>query len=400
MSSLIDQLTSEQAWEEFLAYRLTKRRFKWHEFDEADLFIEDKAYLPIIEHILSKGVGIPHKQVINKMGANKKRIVYQYDEHTMTLLKLLTYQLYRYDNAFAPNCYAFRRGMRASDAVLKINNTVRNKHLWGYKVDIHNYFNSVHIPLLLGRLAELLGDDSTLFGFFEEMLSDDRAEYNGEVVHEARGVMAGVPTASFLANVYLMDMDHYFDKQGVIYARYSDDIIIFAEEYDTLQKHRATIHRFLAERHLEVNPSKEHIYAPDEAFEFLGFRCLDGRIDIATSGVEKMKGKIRRKTRALLRWQKRKGASKTRAMARLIATFNRKFFESPDNDTLTWSRWYFPVITEKESLQEIDHYLQQCIRHIATGHHTKANYRVTYDMLKELGYRSLVNEYYKSREKE
>lgn len=399
MSSLIDQLTSEQAWEEFLAYRLTKRRFKWHEFDEADIFIEDKAYLPIVEQLLSNGVGIPHKQVINKMGANKKRIVYQYNEQTMTLLKLLAYQLYRYDDTFAPNCYAFRRGTRASDAVLKMSNTVCNKHLWGYKVDISNYFNSIDSSLLLNRLAELLRDDSKLFDFFREMLSDDRAEYNGEVVHEARGVMAGVPTASFLANVYLMDMDHYFYDHGVIYARYSDDIIIFAEDYDTLQTHRATILRFLAERNLEVNPTKEHIYAPDEPFEFLGFRCSDGRIDVATSGVEKMKCKIRRKTRALLRWQKRKGASKERAMARLIATFNRKFFESTDNDTLTWSRWYFPVITEKQSLEAIDHYLQQCIRLFATGHHTKANYRVTYEMLKELGYRSLVNEYYKSREK-
>lgn len=397
MSSLIDQLYSEQAWEEFLAYRLTKRRFKWHEFDEADLFIEDKAYKPIVEQILSKGVGIPHKQVINKMGSNKKRIVYQYDEETMTLLKLLAYQLYRYDDAFTPNCYAFRRGIHATDAVLKISNTVCNKHLWGYKVDIHNYFNSVDIPLLMGMLEELLRDDNTLLSFFRDMLMDDRAEYNGEIVHEARGVLAGVPTASFLANVYLMDMDHYFHEQGVIYARYSDDIIIFAKDYDTLQTHRATILRFLAERHLEVNPSKEHIYAPDEAFEFLGFECLNGHIDVSASGVEKMKGKIRRKTRALLRWQKRKGAPKERAMARLITIFNHKFFDSSDNDSLTWSRWYFPIITEKKSLEEIDHYLQQCIRLFATGHHTKANYRVSYDILKELGYRSLVNEYYKSR---
>ncbi len=398
MNSLIEQLSSEQAWEEFLAYRLAKRRFKWHEFDEADLFIEGKTYLPVVEHILNDGLGIPHKQVINKIKSNKKRIVYQYEEKTMTLLKLLAYQLYRYDDFFAPNCYAFRRGIRASDAVLKLSNAVCNKHLWGYKVDIHNYFNSVDTSLLLDKIAKLLKDDSALFNFFREMLSDDRVEYNGEIIHEARGVMAGVPTASFLANVYLMDMDHYFYERGVIYARYSDDIIIFAEDYDTLQMHRATILKFLAENHLEVNPSKEEIYSPDVAFEFLGFKCLNGHIDVAASGVEKMKGKIRRKTRALLRWQKRKGVSKERAMARLITFFNRKFFESSENDTLTWSRWYFPVITERKSLEEIDHYLQQCIRHIATGRYTKANYRVTYDMLKGLGYRSLVSEYYKSRE--
>ena len=82
-------------------------------------------------------------------------------------------------------------------------------------------------------------------------------------------------------------------------------------------------------------------------------------------------------------------------MKTLINYFNRKFFESDDPETLTWSRWFFPVITQMDGLKEIDHYLQQNIRFLSTGKHNKTNYKTDYAQLKALGYRSLVNEYYK-----
>ena len=51
-----------------------------------------------------------------------------------------------------------------------------------------------------------------------------------------------------------------------------------------------------------------------------------------------------------------------KAMKGLINHFNRVFFEDDDTETLTWSRWFFPVINQTDGLKEIDHYLQQNIR--------------------------------------
>ena len=82
-------------------------------------------------------------------------------------------------------------------------------------------------------------------------------------------------------------------------------------------------------------------------------------------------------------------------MKGLIRIFNDKFFESGDPRALTWSRWFFPVINRTDGLREIDNYLQQYIRYLGTGRHTKANYRVRYADLKALGYRSLAHEYYR-----
>lgn len=396
MESIITQLTRQEAWEEFLAYRLMKGRFNWHEFDEADAFVEKKDYLPLATIIAEGGsLGIPKKKIVNKMGTGKKRVVYSFASEEMMLLKLITFLLYRYDEQFSPNCYAFRRGLKAHDAIFNINNAIRGRQMWAYKLDIHDYFNSIDITILLPMLKEILADDPLLYQFFEKLLTQNFANYNGQVVKEQHGVMAGIPTAPFLADVYLNEVDHYYYNKGIIYARYSDDIIMFAPDFETLEQYKNQMAQFLAQYHLQVNPDKEKIYSPDEAYEFLGFKCHGIDIDIAEATKKKMKGKIRRHTRRLLRWKNKKGIATDSVKKALINHFNRKFFESDDPETLTWSRWFFPVINRTEGLKEIDHYLQENIRFLGTGKHNKANYKTSYAKLKEMGYRSLVNEYYK-----
>ena len=69
-----------------------------------------------------------------------------------------------------------------------------------------------------------------------------------------------------------------------------------------------------------------------------------------------------------------------------------------ENDSLCWSSWFFPIINRTEGLREIDRCLQENCRYVATGRHNKANYRLRYATLKKLGYRSLVHEFYLSRE--
>ena len=395
MTSIITQLTRQDVWEEFLAYRLLKGRFNWHEFKEADSFVEREDYLPLAQKIVQgAGLGIPQKKIINKMGTGKKRVVYSFAPDEMVILKLIAFKLYDYDAYFAPNCYAFRRGIKASDAIYSIRRAIGGRKMWAYKLDIHDYFNSISIDILLPMLADMMADDLPLYRFFEKMLTDNKAGYNGETILESHGVMAGTPTAPFLADVYLKEVDQYFHDAHVIYARYSDDIILFAPDRETLEAYKAQMAEFLRKYRLEINPDKEKIYSPDEAYEFLGFKCHGRDIDISEA-TKKMKGKIRRATKSMMRWRIRNHMEPEKAMKGLINHFNRVFFENDDTETLTWSRWFFPVINQTDGLREIDHYLQQNIRYLSTGKHNKNNYKTDYARLKQLGYRSLVNEYYK-----
>lgn len=357
MDSIITQLTQQETWEAFLAYRLQKGRLNWHEFAEADAFVEQQQYLPLALRIAQgEGLGIPTKKLVNKMGSGKKRVVYSFAPDEMLVLKLIAFLLYKYDDRLAPNCYAFRRGLKAHDAIFKLNKAIRGQQMWAYKLDIHDYFNSIDIDILLPLLKEMLDDDPPLYGFFEQMLTNPNVSFNKNIIEERHGVMAGTPTSPFLADVYLNEVDHYFHDANVIYARYSDDIIMFAPDYDTLQQYKEKMCHFLAQYHLEVNPDKEKIYSPDEAYEFLGFKCHGHDIDISEATKRKMKGKIKRQANALLRWKNKNGMEADKAMKALINYFNRKFFESDDPETLTWSRWFFPVINQTEGLKEIDRY--------------------------------------------
>ena len=398
MESILTQLTRQEAWEEFLAYRLMKGRFNWHAFDEADRFVEQEAYLHLAQRIAQgEGLGIPTKKIVNKMGSGKKRVVYSFAPDEMVILKFIAFRLYQYDACFTPNCYAFRRGVKASDAIFSIRRAIGDRKMWAYKLDIHDYFNSISIDILLPMLEEMLADDRPLYCFFEKMLTDNRVVSGGETITERHGVMAGVPTAPFLADVYLKEVDRYFHDAHVIYARYSDDIILFAPDRETLMAYKAQMAEFLTKYRLEVNPDKEKIYSPDDAYEFLGFRCHAHDIDISEATKKKMKGKIKRATKSLMRWRIRNHMEPEKAMKGLINHFNRVFFESDDTDSLTWARWFFPVINQTEGLREIDHYLQQNIRYLGTGKHNKSNYRTDYAQLKQMGYKSLVNAYYTTR---
>ena len=103
---------------------------------------------------------------------------------------------------------------------------------------------------------------------------------------------------------------------------------------------------------------------------------------------------MHRKMRALQRWQHRKQLDGSKAARAFIKAFNRKMFENSAGSELTWAYWYFPVITTADSLHEIDLYAQECIRFLISGTRTKARYSVRYEDMKQLGYRSLVHEYY------
>lgn len=393
--AIIEQLSSSAAWESFLAWRLEKGRFNWREFEAADEFVNSGKCIRAGRNIFeNKGLGIPERILVNKMGTTKKRVVYCYGKEDMEVLRFIAHSLYRYDHILTPNCYSFRRGQTVQSAVYVLRSQIADRQLWGYKIDIHNYFNSVSIPLLLPLLKEVLSDDEPLYSFFVGMLTNPLVRDGEKVMEDEHGIMAGTPTAPFLANIYLKEMDCHFYNENVIYARYSDDIILFAQDRASLDRHIAALNAFLQKYRLQPNHEKEHIYAPGEAFDFLGYKCSGSQIGLADATVLKMKGKISRKSRAICRWRSINGKTPEDAMRLLISFFNRKFFESDDPDQLNWTRWFFPVINDVSGLRVIDRHFQSSIRYVATGKRNGGNYRVRYKDLRSYGYRSLVSEYF------
>ena len=87
------------------------------------------------------------------------------------------------------------------------------------------------------------------------------------MIAESKGIIPGAPFSAFTANVYLMDLDRYFYNAHVEYMRYSDDILILADDEAALQSHILHVKEVLAERGLQINPDKECFIYPGEKWE-------------------------------------------------------------------------------------------------------------------------------------
>lgn len=393
--SLIDKLFEKSSWEKFYGYKSGLKCSKRFKIELRD-FIDSEAYLTYKDSVTElKDLPLPSKSVISKMSSRKKRTVYKYPYEFNMLLKLLTYlTLRKYDHIYTPNLYSFRPGVTAKDAIMTICRTRDLHSLYSYKIDVSDYFNSIPVEKICSVLDETVTDDDRLLCFMKTLLREEKVRCGDELITEQKGIMAGTPIASFYANLYLKDLDEWFRERNILYARYSDDIIVFAKSEDEINRYRKVILDKLAEKGLTVNPDKEFCGRPEDGFTFLGVEVKDGDIDIAPASVVKLKQKMRRKARALNRWRHREGLDGTKAAAAFIRIFNHKLLEVNEDSDLTWSLWFFPVITTPKSLHEIDLYAQDTLRFLISGKHTKSRFNVRYEDLKELGYRSLVNEYY------
>ena len=396
------RLSDHTSWEGYFCYKKEKHHLT--RFEERDLrnFIDNREYLAVAEKLKTGGhFSYPEKKLIRKMHTDKKRTVYTFPREENHVLKFITFMLLRkYDFVFQENLYSFRADYGVRKAMAKLLSMKKLNSRYTYKVDISNYFNSINAGRMSAMLEEIMKDEPEILQLLKELLQNPFVLDGGAVISEEKGVMAGTPFAVFLANLYLTDLDRYFLNAGCEYARYSDDIIVFADTREELENKAETIRKMLNEYELSVNEKKEVYSEPGQPWSFLGIEYNNGTVDVSPVSKEKLKAKIRRRARSIKRWQAKKDADGERAVKAFLRAMNRKFFDPDSSHELTWSRWYFPLISTDETLHEIDGYVQDWARYLAAGSHAKKRYSMDYDRLKELGYVSLVNEYWKYRKKE
>ena len=396
--SIIERLSSEKLWNEFYNHKIAQGNMRENESEDLRRFIDSREYLAPYEEIKNGGFRIPEKILVNKTSSRKKRIVYKFPREENYVLKFIAYQLRDYDEIFTPNLFSFRKNISVKSAVNSIKCKQYTGNMFVYKTDISDYFKSVDIFLLLPMLGSVFADDADLYKFFKTVLENKDAIYQGKVISEEKGIIPGAPISSFLANLFLGEMDKYFFDRNILYMRYSDDIIVFADTMQELEEYISIIKNFVYQKGLTINPDKEEIFPPNTPWIFLGFEFRGNTVDISSVSIKKLKAKMKRKTKALKYWADSKGLPGSAAARAFIKRFNAKLFCNPIHNELTWARWFFPVINTDEGLREIDRYELECIRYLVTGKRTKGRFECRYEDIKKLGYKNLVNEYYKNND--
>ena len=396
---IIEKLESKDCWERFLQYKRSGGHMTKKEDAALEEFIESEKYTAAVKRIADGGAfSLPQVALINKGFSNKKRIVFTFPEDENYVQKMISFLLLDYDYLFSENLYSFRKNMGVKKAVSRLKNSKGINEKYSFKIDVSDYFNSVNPQLLIPMIKKSLPNEERLVCCLEKTLLEPHAIKDGEKIEIRKGIMAGSPISAFLANLYLSELDKYFCKNNILYARYSDDIIVFADTEAELQEYRNKIVSALYELNLGINEEKVFYSAPHEEWTFLGFSFNDGVADVSEIAVKKIKAKMKRKANALIRWKNRKNAPAERAVRAFIKHFNKKFFDNNVNSETTWCRWFFPVIDTDRSLKIIDSYMQECIRYIATEKRSKRKYDFRYEDMKALGYKSLVNSFYKFKD--
>ena len=331
-----DYIDDDKVWLEFLQSRLDTNYDTKLEKEVLKEFIENKKYKEITTKLKDNNYtfSIPRKKEINKNHTNKKRVVYSYKFNEMIVLKYIAYNLYKYDHLFQSNLYSFRKKISVKQALDKLSKKRNLKNMYGYKVDIKNYFNSVDISIIINNLKKDI-EDKELLNLIIEILTNKKVSFNNTIIEEEKGIMAGIPLSAFLANYFIKDIDEYFKKEKVLYLRYSDDIIIFTNTKENQIKYSTKLKELLKSYNLTINPEKENYYEPHDTWEFLGFSYKDNKIDLSANSLHKIKGKIRRSARSIRRWMLRKNVEPSKALRVMIRKFNTKFYSSK-NSELSW----------------------------------------------------------------
>lgn len=390
------ELLKDEYWDEAYA-RLATKPYVTKD-DLGDLFVlRNLQREQYIDTLISGAYewSIPRKLMLAKHGSKKKRIVYVYSIQDRYILGVLYRALsYMCKDLVSDRCFSYKKNVSTSTAVKYVlNNKGEAKH--GVKLDIHSYFNSVSREKVTAMIDELFtgGFKTTM----QKLLLIDLVMYKGSIIDEYKALIPGCALGSFFANYTLRECDEYFDERGVLYARYSDDIIILANNNEELYEHIEVVKKYLAEYGLVINESKYKWFTPSDEVEFLVLKITqDDKIDISDNGKRKIKKQIHRWCRKG-RIEIEKGHISFESQARkILSRFNYKNFKCyiDHDNTFGWCHYAFRYITTIDTLRELDFYVKDTLRAMKTGKHNKANARVLNDEeLKELGWVSLVELY-------
>lgn len=338
----------------------------------------------------------PFHYQVPKNASGRMRDVYAFRGRDKYVLRLIAWTMHDFDDELLPDgLYSFRRSVQARDFLLKVRRFENFGEHYVVKADVSNYVGSIVPEKIIPQLEEMWRHDPALIELLKFLLLRRVCiEKDGSVARCEPGGMGGIPVANCFMNVYLTDVDRYFYPRAPLYSRYSDDVVILARTLEEAEAYRQRFLEFLEEKQLSTNPEKTRLVPPGEPVEILGFKVQDGKIDISDHAMYKIKRKLRIRSKRILRYKQQNHMTDAKAAERMIDYCNYTMFGNAKKHELSWARWYFPVLNTDGGLRQIDRYAQDAIRYVMCGTMSDRRYRIRYEALRAMGYRSLVHAYY------
>jgi len=209
---------------------------------------------------------------IPKPGSQEKRplgIPTVRDRIVQTALRNVLEPIFERD--FGEHSYGFRPGRGCKQALRRVDQLLRQGHLWVVDVDLKSYFDTIPHDKLMDRVKHRVADGRVL-DLLESYLTQNVLDGVKEWTPEG-GTPQGAVISPLLANLYLDPLDHLAVAKGMQMTRYADDMVIQCRSETEARQALNLLVQWTAQAGLTLHPTKTRIVqvTDREGFDFLGY---------------------------------------------------------------------------------------------------------------------------------
>ena len=296
----------------------------------------------------------PHAAQIPKDDGTM-RTIYVNEAHDRVLLSVINNTICKHcmKEMVNPKCVSYKQHIGCGKIDKRIQKElVMMKDKYGddfkaIKLDLSKYFDTVNIESIdeIFDILETKFDKSCVLDMLKEYYHDDTIiDLDKSEIHKYTSLRQGCAFAAFLADSILKDMDDELTGMGIIYYRYSDDILIMGKN-DVIDLALERIKYHLNLKGLSLNPKKVETLFQNKRqwFTFLGFNISMNGITLSNKRIKNLQHKI---------------DDICKTSHNPYSALKRIYRYLYDNtNTYAYMDTIMPVVTSRSDLHQIDMYI-------------------------------------------
>ena len=257
-------------------------------------------------------------------------------------------------------CKSYQTGIGCGRVVTEVSHRIvdaAKNGVLGWKSDLSKYFDSVPIQFIdeaFDKVEAQHGHSALIDVLRKYYHSDLYFDEENRLRSQYQSLKQGCAVASWLADVLLYDLDEELSELDGYYVRYSDDMLFIGPDYE---KAMDLLQMRLAEKSMKLNPKKVEYLTADNWFKFLGFSIKGKKISLSSSRIKTFQKEIERRT---IR-------NRNTTLTKAVNSVNRYLYKG--NGEFSWATQILPVCNVQKDLDELNMFVMDCLRAVATGKH-------------------------------
>ena len=207
-------------------------------------------------------------------------------------------QIHSEKYALGEECYAYRPGRSAPQAAYATWQKLREGYKWAVKVDLSKYFDTIDHDILLQTVATKLKPDQATLQLINRILKAG-SMWKGQFQPSRCGVPQGGVCSPVLSNLFGAVLDEALRKQGVIFVRYADDILVLARNREECEKQRDIIEVETRKLNLTLNREKT-VISKLRNITFLNYAFRKSGVGIPQGAYMRLSGNLKQE---VMKWE-------------------------------------------------------------------------------------------------